>query len=165
MMKRLNVAILCLALLLAQIAPTFAAVTATPVFPQTPKNNVVQFLQGTDTAGTYKTLVTAGSNGTKCVGMYATSNDASASHLLTVQIVRSSVKYGGVAITIPISAGYANGVAQIALMTAANWVGLPLDSDGNLFFYLESGDTVQATFATALTSTDVLNVIAVCADF
>jgi len=147
-------------------APAFAATTANSVItPQTPNRGVVQFLQGTDTAGTYKTLYTAGSNGSKCMGMYTNNNDASATHLVTVQIVNSSVKYGGVALTSVSSAGFASGTPAQALMTPAVWPGLPIDGNGNPFMELISGDTIQATFATALTSSDVLNIAVTCTDY
>lgn len=141
------------------------ALTQTPVFVQTPTLGVVQFLQGTDVAGTYKTLYTGAANGSKIIGIWETNNDASATHLVTVQIVRSAVKYGGMAITTANSDGFANGAPAKNLMSAANWPGLPLDSDGNPYFFLESGDLLQATFATALTATDVINLTCVAADF
>src|ERR1019366_3208979 len=76
-----------------------AAVTPNSgVGPQTPNGGFVQFLSGTDVAGTYKTLYTGATNGSKCMGMWSTNND-SATHLITVQIVSSAVKYGGMAIT------------------------------------------------------------------
>jgi len=143
-----------------------AAVTPnSAITAQTPTRGVVQFLQGTDTAGTYKTLYTAGSNGSRCNAMWSTNNDASATHLITVQIVNTAVKYGGMSLTSVVSAGFATAVPPQNLMAPANWPGLPLDSDGNPFISLVSGDTLQATFATALTSSDVLNVVVHCADF
>lgn len=132
---------------------------------QTPTRGVVQFLQGTDTAGTYKTLYTAGTNGSVCNGMWANNNDASATHLITVQIVNSSVKYGGIAITSVVSAGFVNATPAQNLMSASVWPGLPVDIYGNPYIQLASGDTIQATFATALTSADVLNIVASCADY
>lgn len=145
----------------------FAATTPnSSVTPQAPNRGIVQFLQGTDTAGVYKTLYTGGSNGSIIKGIFATSNDASAAHLVTCQIVNSSVKYGGVAVNVPVNSGMATGVAPVNIMAPASWVGLPLDSDGNPFFFLASAsDTLQCTFATALTSSDVLNLFAVAADF
>ena len=66
MMKRIIFA-LCTVLL---ASPAFAAVTANSVVTaQTPNRGVVQFLQGTDSAGTYKTLYTAGTNGSICFGL------------------------------------------------------------------------------------------------
>jgi hypothetical protein len=158
---------LLLALALIFLAtPAFAALTANSVVTaQTPKLAVVQFLQGTDSAGTYKTLYTGGTNGTKVSGMWVTSNDASAAHLLTCQLVRSAVFYGGMAITVAVNSGYANGAPAISLMSSTNWPGLPIDGNGNPYLYLSSGDTIQCTFATAITSTDMVNVAATVSDF
>ena len=159
--------IFVLALSLAFAAfPALATTTANSIVtPQVPNRGIVQFLQGTDSAGTYKTLYTGGANGSKCVGIYATSNDASASHLVTVQIKVSTVYYGGMAVTVPVNSGFANAAPAVNMMAPANWPGLPIDSDGNPFFYLAASDLLVATFATNLTSTDVLNLVAVCADF
>lgn len=158
---------LLLAIALALVSlPAFAAVTANSVVTaQTPSRGLVQFLQGTDTAGNYKTLYTGGSNGSKCTALWETNNDGSATHLITVEVVNSTVKYGGVSITTANNEGYANGVSARNFMTPAVWSGLPSDSDGNPFFFLASGDTLQATFATALTSSDKINLEVVCADF
>lgn len=162
-MKRLISGILAVALL---SIPASAAVTPNSVVTaQTPNRGIVQFLQGTDTAGTYKTLYTAGSNGSKCSAVWENNNDASATHLITLEIVNSSVKYGGAAMTTAVSDGYANGVPAKNMMASTIWPGLPLDSDGNPFFFLNSGDTLQATFATALTTSDKINLVAVCSDF
>lgn len=154
--------------LLVLFVGAFAQAATTPnsiVTAQTPNRGLVQFLQGTDSAGTYKTIYTAGANGSIVKGLFATSNDGSASHLVTCQIVNGGVKYGGVAGTVSINSGFANIAPQVNLMSPTNWVGLPLDSDGNPYFTLVSGDTLQCTYATALTSATLLNVVAVAADF
>ena len=144
------------------------------VTPQTPKIGNVQFLQGTDSAGTYKTAYTGSANGSKITGIFLTSFDPSASHLVTVQISSSSSAhcspatscYGGVAITLPVSSGSANAAPAVNAMSAANWPGLPVDSDGNPYFYLPSASyTIEVTFATALTSTDWINAVVIAADF
>ena len=147
-------------------APVWAAVTPNSVVTaQTPSRGVVQFLQGTDTAGTYKTLYTAGTNGSKITGMFATSGDTAAAHLITCQIVNTAVKYGGVAVNVPLNSGMATGVPPVNLMNTANWPGLPLDGNGNPYFTLVSGDTLQCTYATALTAATFANVVAVAADY
>lgn len=144
----------------------FAAVTANSIVtPQTPNRGLVQFLQGTDVAATYKTLYTAGANGSKCNAMWSTNNDGSATHLLTIQIVNGGVKYGGTAVTTASNQGFANGTAPLNLMSAGNWPGLSLDSEGNPYLLLNNGDTVQATFATALTAATLVNIVVHCADF
>lgn len=161
-MKRL---LLVLALALCA-GPALAAVTANSVItPQTPNRGIVQFLQGTDTAGTYKTLYTAGANGSKCIAGWETNNDGSATHLITVQVVNTAVKYGGVAFNTISNDGFADSKPARSFLAGAVWGGLPLDSDGNPFIFLASGDTLQATFATALTASTLINLEVVCADF
>lgn len=167
-MKIFKQLFLTIALVLVVAAPAFAAVTAnSSVTPQTPTRGIVQFLQGTDTAGTYKTLYTGGASGSIIKGIYITSNDPSASHLVTCEVVNGGVKYGGFAINVPTTTpGYATGVGALAPMTSTNWPGLPLDSDGNPYLFLASAsDTLQCTFATALTTSDKINLVAIAADF
>lgn len=158
-----KLALASLLLCSTSLASLAATTPNTFVAPQTPTRGIVQFLQGTDTPGTYKTLYTANANGSRCYGMWMTSNDP-ASHLVTVQIVNGGIRYGGLAAstgtTLP---GFADGVAAINLLP--KWPGLPLDQNGNPYIQLVSGDTIQATFATALTASDVVNVAASCSDF
>lgn len=161
---KIRAAIIGAILLLA----TGAMAATTPnnvITAQTPTEGRVQFLQGTDSAGTYKTLYTCGANGCRCNGLWETNNDASATHLVTCQIVNTAVKYGGVALTSIVSAGFVSGTAPQNMMAPAIWPGLPVDSDGNPYWQGVSGDTLQCTFATALTSTDVINLVGSCADF
>jgi hypothetical protein len=59
----------------------------------------------------------------------------------------------------------ATGYNTIAMTSIINWPGLPIDSDGNPYFYLASGDTIQCTFATTITSGKAVNIHVVTADF
>ncbi len=150
----------------ALTAPAFGAVTANSVVtPQTPGRILCQFLQGTDTAGTYKTCYTGGANGSKCSALWETNNDGSATHLITAEIVNGGVNYGGVAVTTVSNDGYSNGVPAKNFLSAGLWPGLPTDSDANAFFYLANGDTLKATYATALTSGKWVSLVGVCADY
>lgn len=151
--------------LLAASAAEAATTPNSVVTPQTPNRGIAQFLQGTDNAGTYKTLYTAGANGSRCYGMLMNNNDASTTHLVTVQIVNSAVKYGGTALTTVLSAGFVSGTPSQPLMTPSVWSGLPVDQYGNPYVQLISGDTIQATFATTITTSDLINLYAVCSDF
>jgi hypothetical protein len=169
-LKRAGLGALALLCLLLSGASTPNSI----VTPQTPNIKCVQFLQGTDAAATYKTVYAGGTNATKIVGLYATSFDPSASHLLTVQISSSSSGhcspatscFGGMAITLPVSAGSANAVPALNLISSVNWPGLPRDSDGNPFIYLPTTSyTIEATFTTSLTASDWINVCAIGADF
>lgn len=151
--------------LLAAGAAEAATTPNSIVTPQTPNRGVVQFLQGTDSAGTYKTLYTAGSNGSRCYGMLMNNNDTATTHLVTVQIVNATVKYGGTALTTVLSAGFVSGTAPQSLMSSSVWPGLPADQYGNPYTQLVSGDTIQATFGTALTTSAVINIFTSCSDF
>ena len=160
--------IACAAIALLFSTPAIAAVTAnSQITAQTPNRGIVQFLEGTDVAGTYKTLYTGGANGSVCWGISATTNDAAAAHVVTVQVTNGGVNYGGTAINVPVSSGFTTTttfIPPISIMT--NWTGLPIDGNGNPYIYLASAsDAIRATFATALTASAVLNMIAVCADF
>lgn len=144
---------LCLSL------PAFAAVTQNVVVaPITPNRGITQFLQGTDVAGTYKTVYTAGTNGSDISAITISNNDPSATHLMTCQLVNGGVKYGGAAITPVVNTGFANNVPPINLLDPGIWAGLAADPNGNPILRLISGDTLQCTFATALTASDLINV-------
>lgn len=158
---------LSILILLFTFTPLAMAATTpnSAVTVQTPNRGVVQFLQGTDVAATYKTLYTASANGSKISGIYETNNDGSATHLVTCQIVNGGVKYGGVAITTASNDGFANAVPSKNFMSSGNWPGLPLDWQGNPYLFMVSGDTLQCTFATALTSSTVINLVAISGDF
>jgi hypothetical protein len=155
---------LVLGLLLIPSSTSFAAVTANSVVTaQTPNNGKQNFVQGTDSAGTYKTIYTAGSNGSKCNGITVANDDASATHVMTFEIVNGGTSYhfSTFTTTSPASGSYSTANA----ITTTNWAGLPTDSDGNPYIQLVSGDVLKATFATALTSADEIDVFASCADF
>lgn len=152
------------AAILGQIGPTFAAVTATPVFVQTPNRGVVQ-LTTASTPGTYVTLYTGSVNGSKCIGAYITSNDTVA-HLVTIQYGSSNIRYGGVAIPTSSQSGFSSGNPALNPFGSNIWPGLPIDNDTNPFLYLgTTADTLQVTFGTSLTTGAVINVVSVCADF
>lgn len=145
----------------------FAALTPnTFVAVQTPTNGLVQFLQGTDSAGTYKTVYSAGANGSKCWGSLLLSTNDATAHVMSLAIIRSAVTYVLATLTTGTTTpGFAAGVPALNMMAATNWP-LGLDSDGNPAVILKSGDTLSITFATALTSTDVINVLVpTCGDF
>lgn len=143
---------------------SFAALTQNAaVMLQTPQDENAQFTNASS-AGTYVTVYTGGANGSKVVSLLATNSDA-VSHLVTCQIATAGTNYGGTAITVPGTSGFANSVPPVNIMASANWYGLPLDSDGNPFIFLTSTQFIKCTFATTVTTATVLNVNALGADF
>jgi hypothetical protein len=135
------------------------------VTPQTPNRGILQFTSSS-TAGTYATLYTAGSNGSKCYAVVSSNTD-STTHLLTVGLFNSSTQYSQVSVTSTANAGNANGTAPQNLLSTTIWSngGLPQDSEGNYYLLLASGDTLEATFATSISSGKVVNLYAECVDF
>lgn len=135
------------------------------IVPQTPSLGATNFVAGTDTAGTYKTIYTGGTNGSKCFALMLNWNDQVATHLISIEIVHSSTAYNIAAFTTFI--GLAGGVfgVPINLFSSAIWPGLPTDVSGNPYIYLNSGDTLKATFATTITTSNVINLVAQCGDF
>lgn len=173
----------------------WAAVTATPVFVQLPQLAAKEIISGTaqctaslqpfscctgsgagsgcdttaastDAAPTWDTIYTGGTNGSKVTALYVTSSDATA-HVVTCAVNKNGIRNASVALTTGTTKpGYAAGVSDVDFITAANWPGLPVDSDGNLFVWLSNNtDKVECRYATALTASTQLNIVAMGADF
>lgn len=143
------------------------AVTATPAFPQAVNASVQNFVQGTDSAGTFKTIFTAGSNGSKVTAILVSTDDGTATHVLTLQIKRSSTGYPLVWYLLPVNAADGT-VATVDMLSGGPsglLAGLPVDNDGQKYLLLKSGDTLELTFATALTASKRINCTVIGADF
>lgn len=160
MLKRIT-ALVFAAMLVSTSA--FASVTANSVITaQTPNNGKQNFVQGTDSPGTFKTIYTAGANGSRCNALVASNNDASATHVVTIEVVNGANSYPlGTFVTTSPTSGQYNTVAALGTVL----FGLPVDVNGNAYIQLVSGDTLKATYATALTSTDQIDMFASCSDF
>jgi len=149
-----------LSALLAGMQIAEAAVTATPVFVQTPNLGVAL-----SNGATAVTLYTGGTNGSKCSAGWVTNAQSATPYTLTLSIVRSSTTYAQETVNVPANSGNSTTQEAINLFSAANWVGLPIDSDGNPFFYLKgNGDVLSFVGGSAGAST-FLAVSVVCADF
>lgn len=138
------------------------AVSATPVFPQTPNGGHVQILPAD--ASALKTLYTAATNGSKVTAVIATSNDTTARDL-TIGITRSSVFYPLGTITCAINAGQVAGTPALNLLDPSVIKGLPVDNDGQVYIFLVSGDTLQVKSLTTVTTAKEIDLSCVAADF
>jgi hypothetical protein len=138
------------------------AVTATPVFVQTPKLGVVNFVEAVDAAGTYKTLYAAGANGSKITGINIATTDTTVAHVVTLVVTRSAVDYIVGAVNVPVNSGSNGSAVAVDGLSLSK---LPLDNDSQPYLFLQSGDTLRATFATALTTSTRIDVACVAADF
>jgi len=142
-------------LALVWVAPSWATVTANSVVTaQTPNRGVQNFVQGTDAAGTFKTVYTAGSAGTKCNAFVVATNDGTAQHVITIEVSNGGTAYPLMTFTSTLAPTNNTTYATMNAFSATNFPGLAVDSDGNPYIQLINGDTLKATFATALTASD-----------
>lgn len=161
-MKKLFYFLVALWVMLLPIANAFAATTANSIITaQTPKEAFLQFTNSSS-AGTYATLYTGSANGTKITSIFITNSDNSATHVVTCGLFNSATQYWSTSVT---TTSPASGSFNSLDLLGA-WTGLPKDSDGNPYIYLNSAsDTLQCTFATAITSAKFINIGAIGADF
>lgn len=106
-------------------------------------------------------VYTAGANGSKVFGLFATNTDT-ASETLTIDMFDGTKAYKVVGISTVIAAGTTNGNPAQALMTAGVWP-LPVDGNGTPYTYLPPGWTLRATVS-AVTA-GLHNVVALGQDF
>jgi hypothetical protein len=128
---------------------------------------VQQFVQGTDAAGTYKTLYTGVAGGSRCVSVVATSEDE-VDHVVRLQVTKGAVNAILVAVPVLAGAGVDGTVAQADLLSVALAPGLPDESDGNQWIHLEENDVLAVTYLTAFGASgsgETINVFATCANF
>jgi hypothetical protein len=134
-----------------------------PIFPYQPQTSRVQIANAD--AQNYKTIFTAGGNGSKVFALFAASSDTSA-RVLQVAITNSGTNYPLCTVNVPASSGTSSsGSTPVNLLSTATIPGIPIDSDGNPFLYLISGDTLTVSALTTVTSADAITVHAVAADF
>lgn len=107
-------------------------------------------------------VYTAGANGSKVFGLFATNTDT-ASETLTIDMFDGTKAYKVVAIATVIAAGTANATPAQALMLASVWPGLAVDGNGTPFIYLPSGWTLRATVSAVTAGAH--NVVAFGQDF
>ena len=139
------------------------AVTATPVFVQNPKITPASFTNS-DSANTKKTVATAGANGMKVTAVLATSTDTS-NRTGQLWLTRSATSYLLGSTVVTTLAGTDGATATQNLLPASLMGGLPRDNDGQVYLFLESGDTLQVSFTAQVTSAKEVDVVAIAGNF
>lgn len=135
--------------------------SANPIFIGTPKRGMVTIVNAD--ASTLKTVVTAGSSGSKLVSLMATS-DNTADVLLQVYVTRSGTDYLVCSATVTTLAG-TNGVTTPAADLLINLRGDPHDNDGQRYQFLESGDVLKVKSTTTVVAAKTVAIHAVYGDF
>ena len=137
------------------------AVTATPVFVQTPKIAITAY---TTASGTV-THITGGTNGSKIVSLTAASNSTSA-HTVTVALSTGGTAVTLGAVSVPASAGTDGATSAVDILGSSLLPGLPVDGDGQRYLLLPSTayTLTVATSATINTGKQV-SLVSVYADY
>lgn len=107
------------------------------------------------------TVFTAGTSGSKVVGLMCASADASSRDVL-VYLTRSSTNYLIGRVTVAANAGNANGTPIQNLLANSN-VAMPIDNDGQPYLLLKSGDTI--TVQIPVTNAGIMSITAIGSDF
>lgn len=129
---------------------------------QTPKNGHVQIAPGD--AQAQKTVYTAGANGSKITGLLLQSSDTAARDV-QVSITTSGTSFPIGTVTVPIGAGNAGTVPSVNGLNNTQLPGVPTDSDGDPYIFLQSGDTLTVSALTTVTAAKLITVTAIGGDF
>lgn len=135
------------------------AANTSPIFVLTP-NNKGQTWTHADSAATTKDVFVAGTNGSRLAAVEATSSDTSAIDVQLFYFDGSTAFLIGT-VTVAIGAGNTGTVAAQNLLLLSNLPGL--NSDGSLF--LKTGEKLQASNVTQVTSAKTLTLAAFGADY
>jgi hypothetical protein len=141
----------------------WAAVTSNSIVTtQTPKAYKAQITNASGT--TPVNLVIPGTNGTKVISIVCSNTDAS-SYNVTFSVLRSSTTYLLDTVAIPASAGYSASAPPVSILNTINIPGIPQDSDGNPYLFLEPTDTLQMANGSTLATGKAISCQTVAADF
>jgi hypothetical protein len=128
-----------------------------------PQNGKVQIANAD--AQNQKTVYTAGANGSKVTALLAVSTDTSARDV-QICITNGGTSYPIGTVSVPAGAGNSSSVDGVDLINGTNLPGLPIDSDGNPYIFLVSGDTLTVSALSTVTTAKLVTVTApVAADF
>lgn len=137
------------------------AVSHQGVFVQTPKITPITIVNADGT--NKKTVATAGANGSKVTGLTIASDDAA--RVLQIWLTRSATSYLLATVDVAANSGFDGIVAVTNGMNSVEWPGLPIDNDGQVYFFLESGDTLQISVTVAVTAAKTIYGKCIFGDF
>lgn len=133
-----------------------------PMFIQTINPGFQQILPADTT--TLKTVLTGGANGSRVSGITITSTDT-VTRDVQLWVTRSATNYLIGTVNLPINAGNINSATSVAALSSGQILGLPVDSNGNSYIDLKSGDVLAVAALTTVTAAKVISVSAISGDF
>ena len=133
-----------------------------PIFEGTVKNGQVQILPADTT--TYKTIYTAGANGSNIYHINVNSTDTSARDLLFAVTI-SGTDYPLCTISCPANSGNTNSISILTILDNTRFGTQLVDSNGNKCMYLASGSILKVKSLTTLTAAKVISFFVQAGDF
>jgi hypothetical protein len=130
--------------------------TPTPILPQTVRSPAIQITNANGT--TVQNIFTAGANGSLISAISVASSDTTARDLRffvnngTADVLLCTV-------SIPASAGNSTSAFAVDVFRATACPGLSFDANGNRQLFLQSGHSLRAAAAAAVTSGQAINII------
>ncbi len=115
-------------------------------------------------ASNLKTVFAAGANGAKITSLTLSNSDTSPRDV-TWGVSRAGTFYPWGSVTVPLSAGQAAGVPSVNAFSPAVAPGLPIDSDGQPYLLMQSGDTLDFKALTTVTAAKNVMGLATAGDF
>lgn len=136
--------------------------TATPIFPQTIRNDKQTILPADTTS--VKSVVVAGSNGTKIEALNVSMTDTTTRDI-QLYVTISATNYLLGTVNIPLSSGNTNAVPSVDILRSSQLPSLAYDSNGNKYLYLASGSTLSVACTTTVTTAKQITVFSQGEDF
>ena len=133
-----------------------------PVVVGTPKVGLVQIAPAD--ASAQKALVTPGSSGSKVTSIMLTSTDTSA-RVVQISIKRSSVNYILGSVNVAANAGTDGTTPAQPGFSPSLLPNLAVDNDSNPYIFLQSGDELDISSTTTVTSGKLISATAIYGDF
>jgi hypothetical protein len=134
---------------------------ASPSFISTPQTPTGKFENADGTS--FKTLFTAGSDGSRVDSLLGTSTDTVSAYVVQLALQKSSVDYVIGEVSIPIGAGTNGSAKSVAMLNQTDIPGLAYTENGSL--YLESGVALRARVKTAVSGSFVVQIVGVAGSY
>lgn len=115
------------------------ATISVPSFVQTPQLDIT--IYGSGDTNTNKTIFTAGSNGSKVVGIVGSNSDGD--RTFSLRLKRGSTVAQLTSVLLASGAGNISSIPSIDFLNSTNLPGLPVDNDGQRYLFLESADIIS----------------------
>lgn len=138
------------------------AVTATPIFVQTPESFGVQIANSDGTSK--KTIYTAGANGSVIESLWVTSTDTADEDVI-FYINDGSTDHQIGRVKVPLNSGNTNAIPSLDLLRHSQMPMFESDSAGNRVLKLKAAHVLKVAAAATITSGKILDFFGTGGDF